>query len=117
MPVDFTVACDTCGTLQVGIDHFDGTPQHPAPTQGFSAYFVDHQNDWNPAGFVFGGFSPARGSTVTIQSQYGSYTFDVKHDVWGGRVTFDNAPLNSTFTVSVLVDGVQQTSFAVTRTR
>jgi hypothetical protein len=117
MPVNFTVACDTCGTLYVGIDQFDATPQHPAPTQGFSAYFADHQNDWNPGGFVFGGFSPARGSTVTLQSRYGNIPMDVMHDVWGGRVRFDNAPLNAKFTVSVVVDGVTQASFDVTRTR
>jgi hypothetical protein len=116
-PVDFDVTCDGCGELHLQISHFDASPAQPGPNVGFSPFFVSHQTDWNPGGFLFGGFDTlARSNSVTVSSKYGSFTFAVRDGV-GARVQFPGAPMDATFPVSVSSGTATPVTYSVTRTR
>jgi len=113
-PMTCHVQCDGCGSADLSIASYDRSPSQPAPAAGFSAFVA---TDAAPATFVFGGFEPAnKVSAVSVSSPYGGTQFRIRHNTYGGRVTFANAPLNRSFTVDVSAGG-ETVHLTVARTR
>ena len=115
LPLAVTVSCDGCGKLPLRVDSLDTSAG--GPNSNFSSFFADHESDWNPGAFAFGGFDNTKHTTeVTLASRYGSARFSVRDSIWGGRMTFPNAPIGKSFTVTV-GDGSASASYVVTRHR
>jgi hypothetical protein len=102
-PITFHVACNGCGETDLTVAEYDPAPSQPTPDGGFSVFAAE---DGATGVFTIGGFAPMRGATTaTMTSAYGNAQFDVVHNLYGGRVSFVNVPLNTSFTVTVSSGG------------
>jgi hypothetical protein len=98
-PISVNVECGSgCGSASFNVAQ-NSSPSQPTPAGGFSVF--GSQDDESGV-FTIGGFAPMRGATsATVTSAYGNAQFDVVHGMYGGRVSFANAPLHTPFTVTV----------------